>query len=649
MQIYLSKHACFLSLSVLIGAILVLVGWLFDIEILKRPVRRTISMNPTTALCFILSATSLLLFAYRYNKQCRIISLTLGIIVMIIAELRILNSIVPFIPAPDRILFASKLSAEAQFLAGSNRMPLNTATSFLVTAIVLVMLHFRGKRKKIILQAIATLIALMSLFSILGYVYNAPEFNNLLSDLPMALHTGIFFFLLAIAMLLVYPTQGMVAVTSSTYSGGMMARRLIPFAIIIPVFLGFLRLLSHWHNLFSIEFGLMLLIMGIIILFILFIWYTAVVLNKRHQKNQQQIRESNDLFSSLFYKSPVMSAITDAATGRFMDVNDAYLAFCGFEKENMIGKTAFELGLFIDENDRSKIIDVVNRHTSARNMEVRMNINNEIKWLSINIDKLILYDRPCYLSAMIDITNRKKGAEYLEAKIRQRTAELERKNRELEQFAYVASHDLQEPLRTTTSFVWFLNEKYKGRLDAEADQVLTYMVQGSERMKTLIKDLLDYSRIGGKIELSDIDCNEIMKEVLADLDIAIKEANATILIDPLPKLKGYSTELKLLFQNLISNALKFRRKDIAPVIHISSMQKNNHWQFAISDNGIGIDDKFKERIFVIFQRLHVQSEYKGSGIGLAHCKKIVELHQGTIWVESTPGQGSTFYFTIQIM
>lgn len=168
-------------------------------------------------------------------------------------------------------------------------------------------------------------------------------------------------------------------------------------------------------------------------------------------------------------------------------------------------------------------------------------------------------------------------------------------------------------------------------------------------MKTLIKDLLDYSRIGRKTELTDIDCNFIIKEVLADLDRAIKDSNAKIHIDPLPKLKGYSTELKLLFQNLLSNALKFRRKGVDPVIHISATGTSNHRQFAIRDNGIGLEDKFRERIFVIFQRLHVQSEYDGSGIGLAHCKKIVELHNGTIWVDSTPGQGSTFYFTIQKM
>lgn len=649
MKSYLSKPSYVLSLVVIFGAIMVLAGWQFDIEIFKRYIKYTVSINPVTALCFIFSGLSLLLFAYRNNRKYKATSLVLAIIVMIIAAIRILNSLVQTTPRPDKLLFKAKLLKDDLIFDGSDRMALNTAISFLLTSLVLIMLHSKGRKKKVVLQVIAGLVALMSLFTMLGYIYAAPEISSMLSDVPMSLYSGIFFFLFAIAMLLVYPKQGVVAATSSSYAGGLMARRLIPFAVIIPVLLGLLRLLSHWRNLFSVEFATTLLIMSIIIIFIIFIWYTAVVLNKRHQKAQQQIRESKDIFSSLFYKGPVMSLITDAATGAFVDVNENYAAFCGLEREKMVGKTPAALGLFFSEQIRSRIIDEIDRKGHARNFEINMNIDGKTKWISINVDKLVFFDRPCYLTAMIDITERKKGEDSLEEKIKQRTAELERKNRELEQFAYVASHDLQEPLRTTTSFVRLLNEKYKGRLDEEADQVLQYMVEGSERMKVLIRDLLDYSRIGRKIELTDIDCNTILKEVLADLDIAIKESNATIHIGPLPQLKGYSTELKLLFQNLLSNALKFRRKNIDPEIHISATSNNDHWQFAIRDNGIGLEDKFRERIFVIFQRLHVQSEYAGSGIGLAHCKKIVELHNGTIWVESTPGQGSTFYFTIQKM
>ena len=224
--------------------------------------------------------------------------------------------------------------------------------------------------------------------------------------------------------------------------------------------------------------------------------------------------------------------------------------------------------------------------------------------------------------------------------------ELERKNRELEQFAYVASHDLQEPLRTTSSFVSILKEQYSGQLDEKADKYFTYILQASDRMKILIKDLLDYSHLGSKKELRQVDCNENLQQVLADLSIAIAEAGADITFGELPVVSGYDTEIKQLFQNLITNAIKFRKKDTRPQIHISAKKIKGFWEFAFKDNGIGIDEKFSEKIFVIFQRLHARTEYEGSGIGLSHCKKIVELHKGNIRVQSVLGEGSTFYFTL---
>ena len=235
----------------------------------------------------------------------------------------------------------------------------------------------------------------------------------------------------------------------------------------------------------------------------------------------------------------------------------------------------------------------------------------------------------------------------LEKKVQQRTAELERKNKELEQFAYVASHDLQEPLQTTSGFVQLLRKQYHGRLDETADQYMDYIVQASGRMKTLIKDLLDYSRIGRENEYRLVDCNMLLQEVLADLHNVIEENGVVIKIGQLPVLyNAFATELKSLFQNLLSNSIKFRKPDITPELTIDAVQINGFWQFSVSDNGIGIEEKYLERIFVIFQRLHNRSMFEGSGIGLAHCKKIAELHGGKIWADSKPGKGSTFYFTI---
>lgn len=253
------------------------------------------------------------------------------------------------------------------------------------------------------------------------------------------------------------------------------------------------------------------------------------------------------------------------------------------------------------------------------------------------------------LSMVTDITKRKLNEELLqksEAILDLKNKELQRKNKELEEFAYVASHDLQEPVRTINSFVLLLNRQYAGRIDEKADKYLHFIVDSSNRMKTLINDLLDYSRIGGKHEMERVACNKILRDVIADLYKAINDSSAEIILDDLPVIKGYPTELKQLFQNLVINAIKFRKENVSPQIKVSVERAGNYWHFTVADNGIGIASLHLERIFVIFQRLHTHSEYPGSGIGLSHCKKIVELHHGKIWVESVQGEGSTFHFTI---
>ncbi|MHA4807190.1 ATP-binding protein [Flavitalea flava] len=234
----------------------------------------------------------------------------------------------------------------------------------------------------------------------------------------------------------------------------------------------------------------------------------------------------------------------------------------------------------------------------------------------------------------------------LEKKVSQRTVEIEHKNKELEQFAYVASHDLQEPLRTMTSFVQMLQKDYGSHFDAIADRYLQYMLQSSDRMKILISDLLEYSRIGREKKFWLVDCNSLLDDVMADLNKIIEENNALIHLDPLPVIPAYPTELKLLFQNLITNSIKFHKLDQVPEVFIRAEKEEGHWKFSVRDNGIGIEPNSLERIFIIFQRLHTRTQYQGAGIGLAHCKKIAELHRGKIWVESKFGEGCQFFFTV---
>jgi len=234
----------------------------------------------------------------------------------------------------------------------------------------------------------------------------------------------------------------------------------------------------------------------------------------------------------------------------------------------------------------------------------------------------------------------------LEDSLHERTVELQRSNDELERFAYAASHDLQEPLRMVVSFTKLLERKYADRLDATAREYIAFAVDGATRMQVMINDLLQFSRVstrGGS--LGPVDMEVALSLALRNLQVAIAESGARVTHDPLPRVMGDATQLMQVLQNLIANAVKFRG-DRSPQVHVSAALRDGRWRFTIADNGIGIEEKFRERIFLIFQRLHGRGEYPGNGIGLSLCKRIIERHGGTIGVESVPGSGSTFHFTL---
>lgn len=233
-----------------------------------------------------------------------------------------------------------------------------------------------------------------------------------------------------------------------------------------------------------------------------------------------------------------------------------------------------------------------------------------------------------------------------ESEIEKLNLNLIERNKELEQFAYITSHDLQEPLRSITSFVDKIKSECTGKMDSNFNVYFNFIIQSTTRMSNLIYSVLEYSRLGKNRQLNKVNCNDLLSDIMTDISAIINESKANVEYKDLPIINALPVEMKQLFQNLILNALKFKKKDITPEIKITAEKSDNFWLFAIQDNGIGINEKHQDKIFKIFQRLHDRSEYEGLGIGLAFCKKIVEFHNGKIWVESEIAQGSTFYFTI---
>jgi PAS domain S-box-containing protein len=246
-------------------------------------------------------------------------------------------------------------------------------------------------------------------------------------------------------------------------------------------------------------------------------------------------------------------------------------------------------------------------------------------------------------AAIRNITERKKSEEHLVKTV----GELKRSNDELQQFAYVSSHDLQEPLRMVTSYTQLLAGRYKGRLDSDADEFIAFAVDGCNRMQGLIKDLLAYSRAGtnGKV-LREVSAENALKEALANLRATIDQSSAVVTHDALPAIRTDEMQLTQVFQNLVGNAIKYHGTEV-PHVHVSATKNGgNEWTFSVRDNGLGIDPQYFDRIFILFQRLHGRDEFEGTGIGLAICKKILERLGGRIWVESQPEKGSTFYFAL---
>ncbi|MHC1740610.1 MAG: ATP-binding protein [Anaerolineaceae bacterium] len=369
---------------------------------------------------------------------------------------------------------------------------------------------------------------------------------------------------------------------------------------------------------------------------------------------ESQLRESVELNQKII-ESSSLGIFACRADGPCIIANPAVARISGASVEEMLQLNFRELESWKRNGLFEKVEAALSTGKEQRaEIHITTAFGRDI-WINYFITTFINNNQPHFLMIVDDISERKKAEseltkyrEHLEDLVKARTEDLARSNSELERFAYVASHDLQEPLRMVTSYLQLLERRYKDRLDGDALEFINYAVDGSNRMKTLISDLLAYSRVGtrGK-EFVLTDCEQILGDVLNTLQIAIKESKGKVTHDPLPKVMGDETQLESLFQNLIGNALKFHGKK-APRIHVGVKREENNWVFSVSDNGIGIDPQYFERIFIIFQRLHNREEYPGTGIGLAISKRIVERHGGRMWIESQSGKGSTFYFTLPI-
>ena len=358
------------------------------------------------------------------------------------------------------------------------------------------------------------------------------------------------------------------------------------------------------------------------------------------KRSEERVRERESRLRAIL-DNAVEGIITVGEDGLIQSFNTAAVQMFGYEPEEVMGKNVMvlmgETYHAAHDSGVRRFLETGERQVIGRRTEVHgLHKDGTVFPIELAVSETLVAGGRLFTGMVHDIAVRKQAEE-----------DLLRSNESLEQFAYVASHDLKEPLRMVTSYLQLLERRYAGKLDAEAREFIGFAVDGATRMRLLIDDLLDYSRVGTRGKpLAATDSAAVLRRVCEDLKLAIEEAGASVTHDEtLPRVLADESQVAQVFQNLIANSLKFRGAD-APLVHVGARREMGRWIFSVKDNGIGIHEKFFERIFVIFQRLHGHEQYEGTGIGLAVCKKIIERHEGRLWVESQPGHGATFFFTL---
>ncbi len=675
-----------------IGSI-VLLGWIFNSRHLILLLPTMIAMNPVTAGLLVLLGVSLWrLGAAREGgaggRDAWV--LVLAGLVALAGALKLTDYLFTWPFHIDHLLFPGRLDLPGDYPL--SEMSPNTAVVFLLSGTALLLFDLEVRRDLRPAQLMVLMVGLIALLALVGYTYHVLQLYQVGTASPMSLDEAICFAAFSLGFLAARPDRGIMNLITSPTTGGMVARRLLPMAVFTPWLLGALLLMGEQAGYYERESVASLFSIASIIIFTALIWWNAKLLYRadlERTQTERRIAVQHDVTRVLAQSSNLAEAAprilqTVCQTlrwplGGLWMVNESADTICCLQMWHLPSQplAAFAewsrcrglpLGVGVpgrvwalgqpvlatdpvttDSCPRAAVAEPAGLR-AAYGFPIRLagEIFGVMEFFSRQReapDEVLVEMLSGVGSQIGQFIERTRAEEQL----RQTTANLQRSNTDLQQFAYVASHDLTEPLRMVASYLQLLADRYGKKLDAQAQEFIGFAVDGAKRMQALIQDLLAYSRVDlrGR-SLEPIDTEQVFGAAISNLKVAIEESGAAISHEPLPRVLADGVQLTQVFQNLLGNGIKFRGA-AAPRLEVGAHRQGNEWVFSVRDNGIGINPKDFDRLFVIFQRLHTRQEYAGTGLGLAICKKILERHGGRIWVESTPNKGSTFLFTLPVM
>jgi len=649
-----------IGVVVMISGVAVLLGWQFDVAWLKSIAPHFVTMMPNTAFAFVLSGALLAFSTWtkapietRQLSAREWTSRSFAIALILLGLATLIQYLLSVDFGIDQLLFADTSSPQT---SSPGRMAPATAVSFILFGAAFLFVDFETHKRRRPSQWLALVVLANAYLAIMGYLYDVESLYRVAAFTSMAVHTALLFMLLALGLLTSRPAHGFMRAITADDSGGVLIRRLLPVALILPPIVDLLEI----RTISPVAHGMGAAIAALINVAVLvtLVWWTArsVWLSEIARREAEAVVKTGeerlhialqaagggvwdwDLVNNVAWWSPEMYKLWNIVPNTTMQRDNSMAVVLEQDRE-IVSKTIKSAIA-----NRSMYQCEFRVHPSTYGPTPSDAATDGERWMVSR--GRVGYDASGnavrLLGITLDITAQKRA----EIALRQANEALERSNIELQRFAHVASHDLQTPMRSVASFVELLQLKYANKLEAQGQDWMRRIVQSVSELQTLVRDLLQYSRVESQVRPFTLtNMREVFDRTVLLLDADIRESRAEVTCGDLPSVMGDATQLAELLLNLIGNALKYRGTK-PPSVRVDAAHTGLAWQFAVRDNGIGIAPRHHERVFEIFERLHNQQQYPGTGIGLAICRRVVQRHGGKVWVESEPGSGSTFYFTI---